>query len=39
VERPGHLFTCATRDTVVHGDDLVIVSGRINAVEAFADRP
>ena len=38
VKRPGHPFTYATQDTVVHADDLVIVSGRIDAVEAFANR-
>lgn len=38
VKRPGEPFTYATQDTVVHADDLVIVSGRIDAVEAFANR-
>ena len=38
VKRPGRPFTYATQDTVVHADDLVIVSGRIDAVEAFANR-
>ena len=38
VKRPGHHFTYATQDTVVHAGDLLIVSGKINDVEAFADR-
>jgi trk system potassium uptake protein TrkA len=38
VKRPGHDFTYATQDTVVHAGDLLIVSGKINDVEAFADR-
>ncbi len=38
VKRPGESFTYATQDTVVHPGDLIIVSGRINDVEAFADR-
>ncbi len=38
VKRPGEAFTYAVQDTVVHAGDLVIVSGRINDVEAFANR-
>ncbi len=38
VKRPGHPFTYAAQDTVVHADDLVIVAGRTDAVEAFANR-
>ena len=38
VKKPGEPFTYATQDTVVRADDLVIVSGRIDAVEAFANR-
>lgn len=38
VKRPDQPFTYATQDTVVHPGDLVIVSGRIDAVESFADR-
>jgi trk system potassium uptake protein TrkA len=37
VKRPGEDFTYATPDTVVHRDDVLIVSGRINQVEAFAN--
>lgn len=37
VKRPGDKFTYATPDTVVHRDDVLIVSGRINQVEAFAN--
>ncbi len=37
VKRPGQEFTYATPDTVVHRDDVLIVSGRINEVEAFAN--
>ncbi|MDQ4009110.1 MAG: TrkA family potassium uptake protein [Actinomycetota bacterium] len=37
VKRPGEEFTYATPDTVVHRDDVLIVSGRINQVEAFAN--
>jgi trk system potassium uptake protein len=38
VKRPGADFTYATQDTVVRAGDLLIVSGKINDVEAFADR-
>jgi trk system potassium uptake protein TrkA len=38
VKRPGEDFTYATQDTVVQPGDLVIVSGKVNDVEAFADR-
>jgi trk system potassium uptake protein TrkA len=37
IKRPGEEFTYATPDTVVHRSDVVIVSGRINDVEAFAN--
>lgn len=37
VKRPGRPFTYAAGDTVVHEGDLVIVSGTIREVEAFAD--
>lgn len=37
VKRPGEEFTYATPDTVVHRGDVLIVSGRINQVEAFAN--
>ena len=36
VKRPGEEFTYATPDTVVHRGDVLIISGRINQVEAFA---
>ena len=38
MKRPGAAFTYAAQDTVVHAGDLVIVSGWINDVEAFANR-
>jgi trk system potassium uptake protein TrkA len=38
VKRRGEEFTYATQDTVVRADDLLIVSGRIDDVEAFANR-
>lgn len=38
VKRPGDDFTYATQDTVVQTGDLLIVSGRIDDVEAFAER-
>lgn len=38
IKRRGQEFTYATQDTVVRAGDLLIVSGRINAVEAFANR-
>lgn len=38
VKRPGEDFTYATENTVLQAQDLLIVSGRIDDVEAFADR-
>jgi trk system potassium uptake protein TrkA len=38
VKRPGEDFTYATQETVVQPGDLLIVSGKIDDVEAFADR-
>ena len=38
VKRPGQEFTYATQDTIIQPGDLLIVSGKINDVEAFADR-
>ena len=38
VKRPGEDFTYATEHTVLQADDLLIVSGKIDDVEAFADR-
>ena len=38
VKRPGQDFTYATQDTIVQPGDLLIVSGKIDDVEAFADR-
>ena len=38
VKRPGEEFTYATEKTVVEAGDLLIISGKINDVEAFADR-
>ena len=38
VKRPGEDFTYATENTVLHAKDLLIVSGKIDDVEAFADR-
>jgi trk system potassium uptake protein len=37
VKKRGREFTYATRDTVVEAGDVIIVSGRIDDVEAFAD--
>ena len=37
IKRPGEEFTYATPDTVVHRGDVMIISGRINQVEAFAN--
>jgi trk system potassium uptake protein len=37
IKRPGQSFTYATEDTVVKEGDLLIVSGRIEDVEAFAN--
>ncbi len=39
VKTPGHDFTYAVADTKVHADDLLIVSGQVDQVEAFASRP
>ena len=38
IKRPGEDFTYATAETVVQPGDLLIVSGKIDDVEAFADR-
>jgi trk system potassium uptake protein len=38
VKRHGEEFTYATQDTVVRAGDVLIVSGRIDDVEAFANR-
>ena len=38
VKRPGEDFTHATPDTVLHSGDVLIVSGRIEEVESFANR-
>ena len=38
IKRRGEEFTYATQDTVVRAADMLIVSGRIDDVEAFADR-
>ena len=38
VKRPGEDFTYATQDTIVQPGDLLIISGKIDDVEAFADR-
>jgi trk system potassium uptake protein len=38
VKRPGEAFTYATENTVLQAQDLLIVSGKIDDVEAFADR-
>lgn len=38
VKRPGQDFTYATEATVLQADDLLIVSGKIDDVEAFAER-
>lgn len=37
VKRPGQLFTYATQDTVLHEEDLIVVAGRTNEVERFAE--
>jgi hypothetical protein len=37
-QRPGEGFTYATESTVLQPEDLLIVSGKIDDVEAFADR-
>jgi trk system potassium uptake protein TrkA len=38
VKRPGEGFTYATESTVLQPEDLLIVSGKIDDVEAFANR-
>jgi trk system potassium uptake protein TrkA len=38
VKRPGEDFTYATENTVLQADDILIVSGKVDDVEAFADR-
>jgi len=38
VKRPGEDFTHATQDTVLHRGDVLIVSGRVEEVESFANR-
>ncbi len=38
VKRPGADFTYATESTVLQAEDLLIVSGKIDDVEAFANR-
>ncbi|MEU6080747.1 TrkA family potassium uptake protein [Streptomyces sp. NPDC047108] len=37
IKRPGADFTYATAETVVHAGDVVIVTGRTQAVESFAE--
>lgn len=37
IKRPGQDFTYATADTVIHRADILIVAGRTQAVEHFAD--
>jgi trk system potassium uptake protein TrkA len=37
IKRPGHDFTYAAADTVVQEGDILIVAGRTNQVEHFAD--
>ncbi|MQA09822.1 MAG: TrkA family potassium uptake protein [Pseudonocardiaceae bacterium] len=37
IKRPGEGFTYATADTVLHRNDILIVSGRSHEVEHFAD--
>ncbi|WP_182604889.1 potassium channel family protein [Streptomyces alkaliphilus] len=39
IKRPGEQVTYATAETVVEPGDVLIVSGRIRAVERFADLP
>ena len=38
VKRPGADFTHATPDTILHRGDVLIVSGRVEEVESFANR-
>jgi trk system potassium uptake protein TrkA len=37
IKRPGHGFTYATAETVVEPGDVIIVTGKTQAVEAFSD--
>ncbi|MEU9378490.1 hypothetical protein AB0D94_32685 [Streptomyces sp. NPDC048255] len=37
IKRPGQDFTYATAETVVEKRDVIIVTGRTRAVEAFAE--
>lgn len=37
IKRPGQDFTYATADTIIHRADILIVAGRTQAVEHFAD--
>ncbi|MEV6958031.1 TrkA family potassium uptake protein [Streptomyces sp. NPDC051207] len=37
IKRPGEDFTYATADTVVERGDVIVVTGKTHAVEAFAD--
>ena len=39
VKRPGEDFTYAVPDTKVHPEDVLIVSGHVDQIEAFAARP
>lgn len=39
VKRPGEDFTYALPETKVHPDDVLIVSGHVDQIEAFAARP
>jgi len=39
IKRPGEDFTYATADTVVHPGDVLVVSGKITKIEAFARLP
>ncbi|TGB07533.1 TrkA family potassium uptake protein [Streptomyces sp. MZ04] len=39
IKRPGEDFTYATADTVVERGDVIVVTGRIDAVEVFATLP
>ncbi|MDQ3887010.1 MAG: TrkA family potassium uptake protein [Actinomycetota bacterium] len=38
IKRPGEDFTPATDDTVLHRGDILIISGRVEEVESFANR-
>ncbi|WP_370409782.1 TrkA family potassium uptake protein [Streptomyces fradiae] len=39
IKRPGEAFTHATADTVVQKGDIIIVTGKTQAVEAFTELP